>query len=56
MFGVCEVYGRQFKRIIAWFIWKFFKLAMLPRYKNRFQTLFDWLITFLFRRDTSKFT
>jgi len=54
MFGVCEVYGRQFKGFIAWMIWKLFKLAMMPRYKNRFQILADWFLTFIFKRDTSK--
>jgi NADH dehydrogenase len=54
MFGVAEVYGRQFKGFPAWIIWKAFKLRMLPRYKNRFQIVADWLITLLFKRDTSK--
>jgi NADH dehydrogenase len=54
MFGVAEVYGRQFKGFPAWIIWKAFKLGMLPRYKNRFQIVADWLITLLFKRDTSK--
>jgi len=54
MFGVAEVYGRQFKGLPAWIIWKAFKLGMLPRVKNRFQILADWLITLLFKRDTSK--
>jgi NADH dehydrogenase len=54
MFGVAEVYGRQFKGFPAWIIWKSFKLGMLPRYKNRFQIIADWLITLLFKRDTSK--
>ncbi len=56
MFGVSEVYGRHFKGFIAWILWKFFKLAMLPRYKTRFQIIADWLITLAFRRDTSKLT
>jgi NADH dehydrogenase len=55
MSGVCEVYGWQFKGFMAWMIWKLFKLAMLPRYKNRFQILADWLITAIFKRDTSRF-
>ena len=54
MFGVCEIYGWHFKGWIAWFLWKAFKLAMLPRYKNRFQIVADWLITLVFKRDTSK--
>ena len=54
MFGVCEIYGWHFKGWIAWFLWKAFKLAMLPRYKNRFQIMADWLITLAFKRDTSK--
>jgi NADH dehydrogenase len=54
MFGVAEVYGRHFKGFPAWVIWKAFKLGMLPRYKNRFQIVADWLITLLFKRDTSK--
>lgn len=54
MFGVAEVYGRQFKGFPAWIIWKAFKLGMLPRYKNRFQIVADWLITLLFKRDTSR--
>ena len=54
MFGVAEVYGRQFKGFPAWIIWKVFKLGMLPRHKNRFQIVADWLITLLFKRDTSK--
>jgi NADH dehydrogenase len=54
MFGVAEVYGRQFKGTPAWIIWKAFKLGMLPRVKNRFQIVADWLITLLFKRDTSK--
>ncbi len=54
MFGVAEVYGRQFKGFPAWIIWKAFKLGMLPRVKNRFQIVADWLITLLFKRDTSK--
>jgi NADH dehydrogenase len=54
MFGVAEVYGRQFKGLPAWLIWKAFKLGMLPRVKNRFQIVADWLITLLFKRDTSK--
>ncbi|MCK5554359.1 MAG: FAD-dependent oxidoreductase, partial [Deltaproteobacteria bacterium] len=56
MFGVAEVYGRHFKGFIAWILWKLFKLAMLPRYKTRFQIVADWLITLAFRRDTSKLT
>ncbi|MFQ6079495.1 MAG: NAD(P)/FAD-dependent oxidoreductase, partial [Thermodesulfobacteriota bacterium] len=56
MFGVTEVYGRHFKGFIAWILWKLFKLAMLPRYKTRFQIIADWLITLAFRRDTSKLT
>jgi NADH dehydrogenase len=54
MFGVAEVYGRQFKGLPAWIIWKAFKLGMLPRLKNRLQIVADWLITLLFKRDTSK--
>ena len=54
MHGVCEIYGWQFKRFLAWIIWKAFKLEMLPRYKNRFQIVADWLITLIFKRDTSK--
>ncbi len=54
MFGVCEIYGWHFKGWIAWFLWKAFKLGMLPRYKNRFQIVADWLITLVFKRDTSK--
>jgi len=54
MFGVAEVYGWKFKGIPAWIIWKAFKLGMLPRVKNRFQIVADWLITLLFKRDTSK--
>lgn len=54
MFGVSETYGCRFKGPIAWFLWKAFKLGMLPRYKNRFQIVADWLITLLFKRDTSK--
>jgi len=56
MFGVCDVYGWQFRKFIAWIIWKFFKLAMMPRYKNRFQILSDWIIAWVFRRDTSRLT
>ena len=54
MFGVCEIHGWHFKGWTAWFLWKAFKLAMLPRYKNRFQIVADWLITLFFKRDTSK--
>ena len=54
MFGVCDIYGWQLRRFSAWFIWKFFKLAMMPKYKNRFQILSDWLITFIFKRDTAR--
>ncbi len=54
MFGVAEVYGWQFKGLPAWMIWKAFKLGMLPRLKNRFQIVADWMITLLFKRDTSK--
>lgn len=54
MFGVSEIYGWHFKGPIAWFLWKAFKLGMLPRYKNRLQIVADWLITLLFKRDTSK--
>jgi len=54
MFGVSEIYRWRFKGAIAWFLWKAFKLGMLPRYKNRFQIVADWLITLLFKRDTSK--
>ena len=54
MFGVCEIHGWHVRGWIAWFLWKAFKLAMLPRYKNRFQIVADWLITLLFKRDTSK--
>jgi NADH:ubiquinone reductase (H+-translocating) len=54
MFGVAEVYGWQFKGFPAWIIWKAFKLGMLPRLKNRLQIVADWLITLLFKRDTSK--
>ena len=56
MFGVSEVYGWNFKGFIAWIQWKLFKLAMLPRYKTRFQIIADWLITLAFKRDTSKLT
>ena len=54
MFGVSEIYGWRFKGPLAWFLWKAFKLGMLPSYKNRFQIIADWLITLLFKRDTSK--
>jgi NADH:ubiquinone reductase (H+-translocating) len=56
MFGVCDVYGWQFRKFLAWIMWKMFKLAMMPRYKNRFQILSDWLIAWAFRRDTSRLT
>ncbi len=55
MSGVSEVYGIKLKGFPAWMLWKAFKLAMLPRYKNRFQILADWIITWLFKRDTSRF-
>lgn len=55
MSGVSEVYGIKIKGFPAWMLWKAFKLAMLPRYKNRFQILADWLITWAFKRDTSRF-
>lgn len=54
MFGVSQIYGWKFKGFIAWLQWKLFKLAMLPRYKTRFQIMADWLITLAFKRDTSK--
>ncbi len=54
MFGVCEIHDWHFRGWMAWFLWKAFKLAMLPRYKNRFQIVADWLITLVFKRDTSK--
>ncbi len=54
MFGVAEVYGWQFKGLPAWIIWKAFKLGMLPRLKNRFQIIADWMITLFFKRDTSR--
>jgi len=50
----CPKNGRQFKRLPAWIIWKAFKLGMVPWVKNRFQIVADWLITLLFKRDTSK--
>lgn len=56
MFGVAEIYGWHVKGTLAWFIWKTFKLGMLPRYKNRLQIVADWLITLLFKRDTSNLT
>jgi NADH dehydrogenase len=55
MSGVSEVYGIKIKGFPAWMLWKAFKLAMLPRYKNRFQILADWIITWMFKRDTSRF-
>ena len=55
MSGVSEVYGMKIKGFPAWMLWKAFKLAMLPRYKNRFQIMADWIITWLFKRDTSRF-
>ncbi|HEY9162754.1 MAG TPA: NAD(P)/FAD-dependent oxidoreductase [Desulfomonilia bacterium] len=55
MSGVSEVYGIKIKGFPAWMLWKIFKLAMLPRYKNRFQIMADWIITWLFKRDTSRF-
>ncbi len=55
MSGVSEVYGVKIKGFPAWMLWKAFKLAMLPRYKNRFQIMADWIITWLFKRDTSRF-
>jgi NADH dehydrogenase len=55
MSGVSEVYGFKLKGFPAWMLWKAFKLAMLPRYKNRFQILADWIITWMFKRDTSRF-
>jgi NADH dehydrogenase len=54
MFGVAEVYGRQFKGLPAWIIWKAFKLGMLPWVKDKCQRVADWLITLLFKRDTSR--
>lgn len=54
MSGVCEIYGFHLKGWIAWFLWKAIKLTMLPQYKNRFQIIADWLITLIFRRDTSR--
>ena len=56
MFGVSEVYGWRFKGFTAWIQWKLFKLAMLPRYKTRFQIIADWLIALFFKRDTSSLT
>lgn len=56
MFGVCDIYGWHFRKFSAWIMWKLFKLAMMPRYKNRFQILSDWLIAWVFRRDTSRLT
>jgi len=56
MFGVCDIYGWHFRKFSAWIMWKMFKLAMMPRYKNRFQILSDWLIAWVFRRDTSRLT
>jgi NADH dehydrogenase FAD-containing subunit len=47
-------YGWQFKGLPAWMIRKAFKLGMLPRLKNRFQIVADWMITLLFKRDTSR--
>ncbi len=56
MSGVCDIYGWHFRQFTAWLIWKLFKLAMMPRYKNRFQILSDWIIAMAFRRDTSRFS
>lgn len=56
MSGVAEIYGRRLKGFPAWVMWKAFKLAMLPRYKTRAQIIADWMITLLFKRDTSKLT
>jgi len=56
MSGVCDIYGWHLRQFTAWLVWKLFKLAMMPRYKNRFQILSDWIIAMAFRRDTSRFS
>lgn len=45
----------HFKGFIAWFMWLFVHLYSLINYRNRFKTLYNWTIAYLFKDQSLRF-
>jgi NADH dehydrogenase len=52
--AVAEVYGFKLAGFPAWVAWRLFYLNRLQGLKNRVRVVVDWLLAFVFPRDTSR--
>src|SRR5690606_37013798 len=52
--GVGRVLRFRFKGFIAWWIWRTYYLAQIPRFDRKLRIVIDWTIALIFRYDIVK--
>ena len=52
--GVALLMGREFRGVIAWFIWKQYYLSTLPTNEKKIRVGLDWFIDLFFPRDITR--
>ncbi len=53
--GVALLMGHNIKGVLAWLIWRQYYLANLPTREKKLRVALDWLISFLFKSDITRF-
>jgi len=52
--GVALLMGREFRGVIAWFIWKQYYLSTLPTNEKKIRVGLDWFVDLFFPRDITR--
>lgn len=53
--GVALLMGHNIKGVLAWLIWRQYYLANLPTREKKVRVALDWLISFFFKSDITRF-
>jgi NADH dehydrogenase len=51
--GVARIYGRNFRGLPAWAMWRFIYLAKMPGARHRIRIAVDWMLDMIFGREVS---
>ncbi|HUZ00981.1 MAG TPA: hypothetical protein VMU89_11565, partial [Thermomicrobiaceae bacterium] len=46
--AVVDAFGMTFSGFVAWWLWRSYYLAQLPRWEKRLRVTFDWTLDLLF--------
>lgn len=52
--GVGRIMNFRFKGFLAWWIWRTYYLAQMPRWDRRVRIMLDWTVALLFKNDVVK--